>query len=49
MPEPQVDMDMAMYKLGQCLRAAWNQEHVVPVGILENAKEEARNQWEIEH
>lgn len=39
---------MAMHELGQRLRAAWNKEHVVPVGILEIVKDEARNQWEIE-
>jgi hypothetical protein len=49
MPERQVDIDMSMHELGQRLRAAWNKEHVVPVGVLEIAKDEARNQWEIEH
>ncbi len=48
MPERQVDIDMSMHELGQRLRAEWNKEHVVPVGILEIAKDEARNQWEIE-
>jgi len=49
MAESQIDIDMAMHELGQRLRAAWNKEHVVPVGILEIARNEARNQWEIEH
>lgn len=48
MPERQVDIDMAMHELSQRLREEWNKEHVVPVGILEVAKDEARNQWEIE-
>ena len=48
MPERQVDIDMSMHELGQRLRAAWNKEHVVPVSVLEIAKDEARNQWEIE-
>jgi hypothetical protein len=48
MPERQVDIDMSMHELSQRLREEWNKEHVVPVGILEVAKNEARNQWEIE-
>jgi len=48
MPESQVDIDMSMHELGQRVRAAHNKEYVVPVGILEIAKDEARNQWEIE-
>jgi len=39
---------MSMHQLGQRLRAAHNKKHVVPVGILEIARDEARNQWEIE-
>ena len=39
---------MAMHELGQRLRSAWNKKHVVPVGVLEIAKEEALNQWQIE-
>jgi len=48
MAERQVDIDMAMHDLGQRLRETWNKNHVVPVGVLEVAKHEARNQWEIE-
>jgi hypothetical protein len=48
MPESQVDIDMSMHELGQRARAAHNKEYVVPVGLLEIAKDEARNQWEIE-
>jgi hypothetical protein len=48
MPERRVDIDTAMHELGQRLRAAWNKKHVVPVGVLEIAKQETLNQWQIE-